>query len=139
MKKLIVIMSCVISVSAFSEDLSPKKELLSDVKHETKKCAVQIVNPTNENGSNSVLGFKSVCDTLVISSTSEAQILIDGEWLTAKISESKEADGGDLDDLFIVNKNGKILATKTNIPAYDSIIVAMAGDSNFNIEVENKN
>jgi hypothetical protein len=104
-----------------------RKELLSDIKLETKKCARQLTSRSNEG--ETVTGYKSVCTTLKILSTSEAQILIDGVWLTALISESSDSDGGDLDDLTIQTSHGKILATRKNIPAYDSVIVAMAGDS----------
>ena len=115
--------------ASFANDNGTKKELISDIKIETKKCAVQIVAVNTD--SEQVQAFRSVCNTLVIVSRDEAQIQIEGEWLTAKITESAESDGGDLDDLAITNANGQVLATKTNIPAYDSVVVAMAGDSNL--------
>jgi hypothetical protein len=138
MKKLIVLAMCAVSTLGYSKDLSPKKELLADIKAETKKCAVQVVDANSENENGKVIGFKSVCSSLVITSDSEANIQIDGEWLVAKIAESKESDGGDLDDLTIINSKGKVIATKTNIPAYDNIIVAMAGDSDFSEKEELK-
>ncbi|MBC7540520.1 MAG: hypothetical protein H7281_16975 [Bacteriovorax sp.] len=113
----------------FANDNGTKKELLADIKEETKKCAVQIISVSSE--SENVLNFESECSSLKILSSNEAQILIDGQWLTARITESGESDGGDLDDLAILNSEGKVLATKTNIPAYDSVVVAMAGDSDF--------
>jgi hypothetical protein len=105
------------------------KEILADIKVETKKCAVKLVSGNTEG--KTVVGFKSICKSLKILSSSEAQILIDGAWLTAIICESSQSDGGDLDDLTIQSSTGKVLATKKNIPAYDSVIVAMAGDSNI--------
>ncbi len=122
---------CVVSTLVYSKDLSTKKELLADIKEETKKCAVQIVGTNAENENGTVIGFKSICSSLVIVSSSEAHILIEGEWLVAKIQESKESDGGDLFDLFILNGKGKIIATKTNVPSYDNVIVAMAGNIDF--------
>ena len=106
-----------------------KKELLFDIKTETKKCVVQHIAVTSE--SQNTISFESVCDSLKIVSSTEAQIEIEGQWFTARITESAESDGGDLDDLTIFNSNGKVVATKTNIPSYDNIIVAMAGDSHF--------
>lgn len=131
MKILILMALCFSSFSVFSKDLEGKKELLSDLKEETKKCAVQIVatKPTADNSE--VVGFKSVCTSLVIVSQAEARLYIDGEWVVATIKESTESDGGDLDDLYITNDQGKILATKTNIPAYDSVIVALVGGEHF--------
>jgi hypothetical protein len=126
-----ILFSLALSLSGFAmaNDNGTKKELLSDIKEETKKCAVQIVSVTVE--SESVLKFESECSSFKILSTTEAQILIEGQWLTARITESDESDGGDLDDLAILNSKGQILATRTNIPAYDNIVVAMAGDSDF--------
>lgn len=136
MKKIIILAMCMVSTLSHSKDLSTKKELLADIKEETKKCAVQVVGNTPENDNGTVIGFKSVCSSLVITSTSEAHILIDGEWIVAKIKESKESDGGDLDDLFILNAKNQVIATKTNVPSYDNVIVAMAGDSDFDGKVE---
>lgn len=136
MKKIIVFVMCVFSTFGYSKNISAKKELLADIKSETKKCAVQFIDSSVDNGK--VLGFKSVCTSLVIISENEAHILIDGEWLIAKISESKESDGGDLDDLVISDAKGKVLAKKSNIPAYDNIIVAMAGDSDFGAKEESQ-
>ena len=127
MKKILMIVSCILSVTVFAKDLSSKKELLSDIKEETKKCSVKITTDDVEANTN-VIGYKSTCNTLVIVSNSEARLLIDGEWIIAKIKESAESDGGDLDDLIITDLKGKVLATKTNVPAYDYVIVAMAGN-----------
>lgn len=130
---LICLSFALISSSALvSASVNEKnKELFSDIKLETKKCAVQIISTKNETENESVLGFKSICKSLKITSGTQARILIDGEWLKASIVESAESDGGDLDDLIISNSSNKVLAIKTNIPAYDNVVVAMAGDSNF--------
>ena len=138
MKKIILLAATVISTSSYAKDTNVKKELLADIKAETKKCAVQIVTPNFQDNNETVVGYKSICKTLKIISSLEARILIDGEWLDAKISESKESDGGDLDDLAIYNHNGKLIATKTNIPSYDNVIVAMAGDSDFGQKEESQ-
>ena len=131
MRHFVILAACIFSTSmGYSKELSVKKELLSDISAETKKCAVQIVS-TKDKAKGSVIGFQSVCASLVIVSKSEAQIFIDGEWLFAKITESKESDGGDLDDLSITRSNGTVLAKKSNIAAFDSIVVAMAGGSDF--------
>ena len=129
--KAILSLTVFLSVKAWAFEGSAKKELLQDIKAQTKKCVVQIVSTRNETDNENVLGFKSVCKTLKIVSQSQALIFIDGNWLTATITESAESDGGDLDDLEITNAKNETLATKTNIAAYDSVLVAMAGDSDF--------
>jgi hypothetical protein len=119
------------STQIFSFEASPRKEILRDIKIQTKKCVVQIVERNLEAQNENVVGYKSLCGTFQISSPSEAHVFFEGEWLTASITESAESDGGDLDDLTITNSKGQIQVTKTNIAAYDSILVAMAGDSDF--------
>ncbi len=126
--KILLAFSSFLVLGAHATDA--RKELLNDIKLETKKCARQLTSRNNEG--ETVTGYKSVCSSLIIHSTIEAQILIDGKWLTAHINESRDSDGGDLDDLTIQSAQGKILATRKNIPAYDSVIVAMIGDSMVN-------
>ena len=135
MKKVLLIFVFSLSFNIFASGFHSKdRELLQDIKIETKKCAVQVVN--TKNNTPNIVGYKSVCNTLQIINQTEAKLLLDGTWVMAVISESKESDGGDLDDLTVYSMNGKILATKTNIPAYDNIIVAMAGDSDFSQKEE---
>jgi len=102
-----------------------KKEILFDIKEQTKKCTVQTVATQGED--KHVTSYRSTCKTLRLLSPSSAQIYIDAEWFIAKITESAESDGGDLDDLFVYNSKGKLVAKRTNIAAYDNIVVAMAG------------
>lgn len=102
---------------------SVKAELLHDIQTEVQKCAVPLVQKTN--GITTVLGYKSKCPTLQITSKESAKIFIDGQWYVAKIAESKESDGGDLDDLFIFDSKGTLVAKRINVPAYDNVILAM--------------
>lgn len=112
-----------------AEQAEAKKELLSDIKAETKKCAVRQVGVTD--GASVVSGYRSTCPSLKIKSMSQAEIFIDGEWFQVKIVESVLSDGGDLDDLYVSNFKGQIVAQRLNIPAYDSVIVAMAGTADL--------
>jgi hypothetical protein len=107
-----------------------KAELLQDIRLETQKCAVplvQVPGTPSANQAPTIAGYKSMCSTLKVITPGTAQIFIDGEWYLAKIAESKESDGGDLDDLFIFNSKGALVAKRINVPAYDNVIVAMGG------------
>ncbi|MGZ3773664.1 MAG: hypothetical protein ACXVCY_15160 [Pseudobdellovibrionaceae bacterium] len=115
--------------ASFAASQSSPKEILQDIKEETKKCAVQIVN-TGAQAEN-VVGYTSACTSLKIVSMGVAQIFVDGQWFTAQIAESQQSDDGDLDDLYIYSSNGQLVAKRTNIPAFDSVIIAMAGTSNL--------
>jgi hypothetical protein len=130
-KTSIVTFAILSSTQLWSFEASPRKELLRDIKVLTKKCTVQIVAVANETQAENFLGYRSLCGTLNILSAVEAEIFVEGEWLTATVTESGESDGGDLNDLTVTRSNGQIVATKTNIASYNSVIVAMAGDTNF--------
>ena len=130
-KSSITSLVLLLSSQLWALDPIDQKELLQDIKHQTKLCVVQFISNATKDENEKVLGFKSICKSLKIISPYSAQILIDKKWLYANISESTESDGGDLDDLAITNTDGVTIATKTNIPAYDSVLVAMAGDSDF--------
>ncbi len=117
------------SVNAWAALSGAKKELLLDIKEETKKCAIQSI--ASQGNDKKVTGYKSVCSSLRILAQDKAQIFIDGEWFSVTIKESKESDGGDLDDLFVYNAKGAIVAQRINIAAYDNIIVAMAGTTDL--------
>jgi hypothetical protein len=132
-KAIFSLLTCSIigTISFQASATSARRELLRDIKIQTKQCVVQIVSPVYESQNENVLGYKSLCGSLVIISPLEAQINIDGRWYQAVIKDSDESDGGDINDLSIMNSRGVVLATKTNIPAYDSVVVAMAGDNDF--------
>jgi hypothetical protein len=115
---LILFMSTVVARAE-----SVKVELLHDIQIEVQKCAVPLVQNTNE--VMTVIGYKSKCSTLQVISKESAKIFIDGQWYSAKIAESKESDGGDLDDLFIFDSKGTLVAKRINVPAYDNVVLAM--------------
>ena len=113
-------------------DVSGNHELLQDVKTEVKKCTVELLSNASadeeaiyQNGK--VVGFKSICTSLVIISENKAQILIENQWYTAVITESADADGGDLDNMQLFNTSGQVVATRSNVAAYDHVILALAG------------
>jgi hypothetical protein len=114
-----------IAAAALTTDV--KKELLLDIKEETKKCAVEVLTLNREN--KEVAGYETHCETLKLISSTEAQVFIDGAWFVARVQESAESDGGDLDDLFVYNDRNELVAQKSNVAAYDSIVKAMAGDA----------
>ena len=123
MKSLLLL--CVLSSASYADILHEvKKELFFDIKTETKRCAIQLISKFD---ASEVVGYKSICDTLVIVSQREANIMIDKKWLKATIEDSIESDGGDLDNL-IITRNNKIVAKRINVPSCGSIINAMAGE-----------
>ena len=130
MKKLIVLLTAFAGVflagsTTFAETSSVKKELLQDLKEEAIRCVSEVVKITN--AEKEVVGYESKCDTFKIISMNQAQIFIDGEWLTATTEDSELSDSGDLDNLYITNSANERIAQKLNVAAYDSVIAAIVG------------
>lgn len=100
-------------------------EFLHDIKSEVKKCVIMSVSP-NENHIQ-VRSFESTCSTLKLLSDKQAQIFIENNWYNATLVESPESDDGDLDNLEIRDKTGQLVAVRNNVPAFDSIVLAMTG------------
>jgi hypothetical protein len=107
------------------ENTDVKKELFLDLKEEAKKCITEIVKTTKSE--KEIVGYESTCPTIKISSSTQAQIFIDGQWYSAVTKESDISDDGDLDNLYISDANGKLVAQKLNVAAYDSVIAAIVG------------
>jgi hypothetical protein len=101
------------------------KEILSDVKAEVKKCAIMTLK--SEQDHTNIRSFESTCKSLVLISESQAQVYIENIWYTASIIESEAADSGDLDDMELRDSTGNLIATRKNVPAFDSIVLAMTG------------
>ena len=116
-------------------------EILQDVKELVTKCAVEILNQPSSlaisnRQSNPVLGFQSVCPSLQIVNRQQAMIYIENQWYVAVIYESEEADGGDLNNMSLYNySTGQLVASRTNVAAYNQVVLAMAGG---NIKLEQK-
>lgn len=104
------------------------KDILFDIRMEADKCTVLYVSISDEN---KILGSKSICSTYQIHSPRKASIKIYGEWYTAIIKESKYSDGGDLDNLKIINKSGRVVASRTNVPSCGNIIFALSDGREF--------
>ncbi|HEX7674378.1 MAG TPA: hypothetical protein VF412_09410 [Bdellovibrio sp.] len=114
---------------AHAELADAKKELLLDIKEEATKCITQIVSANN--AVEEVAGYQSSCSTIKILSSTTAQVFIDNEWFSLEVKESELSDGGDLDDLFVYNSKQQLVATRENVAAYDSVIMAMAPGVHF--------
>lgn len=112
-----------------------RKDLLFAIKNQTKACAVKLVVTRGDH--KVTVGYKSTCDTLKINSDFEAQIYMNKQWYTARITEASETDGGDLDDLAIYNEKGHLMATRKNVPAFDQVLNAMVGGDGKLPEKEN--
>ena len=122
------------SNQSFAQLAEAKRELLLDIKEETRKCVIQLISTNNKD--KDVIGYESTCPSLVILTNQKAQILIDNELFSIEVKESDKSDGGDLDDMFIYNSKSHLVAIKENVAAYDSVIMAMAPGVDFKQRVK---
>jgi hypothetical protein len=58
---------------------------------------------------------------------SQARFQLGNEWYLADIVESAESDGGDLNDVTVLDQNGATVAQRTNTLAFGDILLALAG------------
>lgn len=121
---LALVITSLNSVSAIAQnilDVTGNHEILQDLKAQVQSCAVELVS------GGKVVGFQSVCPTLRLLSQAQAQVMIEGHWYTASLAESDLSDGGDLDNMSLYNDRGAVVAARSNVPAYDQIVLAMVG------------
>ena len=108
-------------------------ELISDIKEQTQLCALELIKAPlaleSADNNSKVVGYRSLCPSLVLLSSRKAQIFVDNAWYTAILKESPDADGGDLDDLYVFDAQGVLAGTRTNVAAFDQIILALNGGS----------
>lgn len=118
-----------------ASNLINNPELLSDVKAEVKKCVIMTV--ATKPDQTIIRKFESTCLTIKLLSDMEAQVYLENQWFTASILESVESDGGDIDNMTLKDSTGAVVATRTNVAAFDTIVLAMTGgDQNLRTKVE---
>jgi len=91
----------------------------------TNQCLAQM-EPKSVSGNHELL-TESTCADLKLRSERRAEILIDGEWYLAEVTDSPHADGGDLDNMTLKNQSGQVVAERSDVAAYDMVVLALAG------------
>ena len=113
-----------LSMPAFAEE-RPNRELLKDLEALALRCVVQLYR-VDAHGSRSETALKSVCPELQ-QSNEGVQATVDGDSYRLTLSESPEADDGDLDDLKVQDSHGQVVATRRNVAAFGNVFLAMTG------------
>lgn len=88
------------------------------------QCAVQTF--TYNKGQKVYGSLQSVCDEVQVKG-SEAHFRLRGDWYTATLQESPDADDGDLDDIFVSDRIGESYAERHEIPAFGDVLLGLAG------------
>lgn len=106
-----------------SADATPahNKELLREIRNITRRCV------TESRTENAPSTFSSHCPVLTADNAELAHIFAQGEWLTLRLVESMDADGGDLSSLVVEDSKGHVIAQKENVLSFGHILYAMAG------------
>gem|GEM_PF-6739095 len=89
-----------------------------------------------DTSANQLQGFVSHCDQVVLLSARQAQFEIQGQWLQADLTESRDADGGDLDDMLLRTANGTVVARWHDIPAFDQVVLGLLGGDSRELQTE---
>lgn len=126
MKTLILVFGLLVTLliwntSAHAEtDVNFNKSLLREIRGITRRCI------TAEQASGTTV-YVSNCAVMTADTLTTAHVFVRGEWLTATLVVSADADGGDLHDLIISNEKGIELARKENLLAPTNVLFALAG------------
>jgi hypothetical protein len=102
------------------------RELLQDLAAMTIKCAIHPYS-IDLTGKKIYYPLQSRCPQLRITSPSTALIYLERQTYYAELLESRDSDGGDLDDLFILDAYGHRVAMRHNVAAFDDILLSLAG------------
>lgn len=102
------------------------RELLQDLAALTIKCAVHPFS-VDATGKKIYYPLRSRCPQLRITSAKTALIYLERQTYYAELLESRDSDGGDLDDLFILDSYGRRVAMRHNVAAFDDILLSLAG------------
>lgn len=109
-----------VSIDSRSEDT------LEQLDHLARAC---VVRPyvVNASGRTEYLPLRSICREIEVVNPSKARVVLSGRVVTVVIAESDHADGGDLNDVTVVNDRGRVLARMTAIPAFNDVLLALTG------------
>ena len=123
---VVVLFAVLFSQSAFSAQAgtASQNSFWEKVRGLVQQCSVQTF--TVENGKKVDGPLRSNCAELQATG-SEARFKLDGEWYSASIADSSDADGGDLNDVLVQDQNGSSVATRHNTLAFGDILVGLAG------------
>jgi hypothetical protein len=111
---------------SFGQESNPSQpQLLERLAVIVQNCAVAHVQRHSDRYF--VESFGSRCQVFHVESKGQAQIYLGGQWYTAKVTENADSDGGDLDDLTVLNDQGQIVATRTAVAAFDDVVYALSG------------
>jgi hypothetical protein len=128
MKALVLLVLSVVVSNALaigSGNAGNRRDMLFIIKNEAKACGVKLV--VNKGDYKETLGYESTCETLKIISDWQAQVYLHKQWYTVSIAESLDSDGGDLNDMAVVNEKGNVVALRKNVPAFNHVLNAMVG------------
>jgi hypothetical protein len=70
--------------------------------------------------------LRSFCQEIQVNGD-HASFVLDGEQFSARIEESEDSDGGDLDNVYVQNSSGAVIAQRHNVLAYNDILLGLAG------------
>jgi hypothetical protein len=89
------------------------------------RCSMQPYQ-TDSRGRRIVLNRVSTCPEIQVLENGAA-LEVEGFWYFGFMTESADSDGGDLFDVFVKDASDSIVAYRFNVPAFEDILVGLAG------------
>lgn len=102
------------------------RELLQDLATLTIRCAIHPYS-IDLTGKKTYYPIESRCPQIRVTSPRTALIYLEHQTYYAELLESRDSDGGDLDDLFILDSYGRRVAMRHNVAAFDDVLLSIAG------------
>lgn len=96
---------------------------LSEVRDLVSRCAVQPY--TIQSGKKAYGRLESSCPELQVQGA-EARFQFEGRWSVAKIVDSEDSDGGDLNDISIQDDHGNEVAQLKEVLAFGDILLGLS-------------
>jgi hypothetical protein len=125
MKMIALFSVFLISVASHASSHSLESKLLSSV-HALGKSCIAFSYDTQDMTGNETVVYKNSCPQIQMIDDMSAALQLGKTQLFVMLLDSKDSDGGDLNDLAIFDANGKLLAKEANILAFGNLLRALA-------------
>lgn len=128
MKKHVALFASLIGSLALypaSGSAAPTVSLWPEAAALVSRCASQTIC-VRQDGSRLASPLRSVCPELVIEGAT-ARFSLHGKAYVAKITQSEDSDGGDLNDLTISGTDGTLTENHHDVLGFDDILITLLG------------
>jgi hypothetical protein len=121
-----VLAATLMSASAMAGAIDPQARFWADVSAKVRGCVIQPV--TMVNGQKQASSLKSICQDVEVYQGG-VYFRMNNALYYAYLQESAQSDGGDLYDVYVINRAGRVIAQRQNVPAFGDVLLGLAGSA----------